>query len=155
MGGRDRESVVVLYESIFFFPMHFEDYALGSANVIVADPSTQCWVVWYSIPTEQIALLHEFLKDTLKTKYRIDCLESREVWINPEIIAKWNAKRLGNNRKLKVYRHVQGPGEYVITDYGSVHWGVNLGVGWKAAVNFAFLDWRDAAEKVDLEYRKD
>ena len=137
-----------------FFPMHFEDYALGSANVIVADPSTQCWVVWYSIPSEQIALLHEFLKDTLKTKYRIDCLESREVWINPEIIAKWNAKRLGNNRKLKVYRHVQGPGEYVITDYGSVHWGVNLGVGWKAAVNFAFLDWRDAAEKVDLEYRR-
>jgi hypothetical protein len=137
-----------------FFPMHFEDYALGSANVIVADPSTQCWVVWYSIPSEQIGLLHEFLKDTLKSKYQIDCLESRELWINPEIIANWNARRLGNNRKLKVYRHVQGPGEYVVTDYGSVHWGVNLGVGWKAAVNFAYPDWRAAAEKVDLEYRK-
>jgi hypothetical protein len=137
-----------------FFPMHFEDYALGSANVIVADPSTQCWVVWYSISSEQIGLLHEFLKDTLKSKYQIDCLESRELWINPEIIANWNAKRLGSNRKLKVYRHVQGPGEYVVTDYGSVHWGVNLGVGWKAAVNFAYLDWKAAAQKVDLEYRK-
>jgi hypothetical protein len=49
---------------------------------------------------------------------------------------------------------VQGPGEYVVTDYGSVHWGVNLGVGWNAAVNFAYPDWRAAAEKVDLEYRK-
>ena len=103
--------------------MHFEDYALGSANVIVADPSTQCWVVWYSIPSEQIGLLHEFLKDTLKSKYQIDCLESRELWINPEIIANWNARRLGNNRKLKAYRHVQGPGEYVVTDYGSVQIG--------------------------------
>ena len=61
----------------------------------------------HSIPSEQIALLHEFLKDTLKTKYRIDCLESREA-DQLEIIAKWNAKRLGNNRKLKVHRHVQG-----------------------------------------------
>jgi hypothetical protein len=137
-----------------YFPMHFEDYAFGSANVIVAEPSTQCWVVWYSIPGDQISLLHEFLKDTLKNKYQIDCLEERFLWVNPESIAAWNSKRDENQLKLEVFRHVQGPGEYVVTDYGSVHWGVNLGVGWKAAVNFAYVDWKAAAQKIDKEYAK-
>ena len=54
---------------------------------------------------------------------------------------------------MSVYRHVQGPSEYIATDYGSVHWGVNLGVGWKAAVNFAYPEWREAAESIHQVYK--
>lgn len=61
------------------------------------------------------------------------------------IISKW---RSGDGRAVPVYRTVQGPGDYVLTDYGAVHWGVNLGVGWKAAVNFAFRNWLAAAKEV-------
>jgi hypothetical protein len=45
-------------------------------------------------------------------------------------------------------------GDYVLTDYGAVHWGINLGVGWKAAVNFAFPCWLKAAEEVDKQIRE-
>ena len=51
------------------------------------------------------------------------------------------------------FEHLQGPSEYILTDYGAVHWGVNLGVGWKAAVNFAFRDWRKAAQSIHCVYR--
>ena len=40
----------------------------------------------------------------------------------------------------------------MVTDYGSVHWGVNLGVGWKAATNYAFPEWLEAAREVDAAY---
>ena len=31
---------------------------------------------------------------------------------------------------------------------------MNLGVGWKAAVNFAYPEWREAAESVHQMYKK-
>ena len=120
------------------FSMHFEDYAFGSANVIVAEPNTQAWVVWYSVPRGSLRNLHRFLKDHLGEAYTLDVLEMRRLWVDPAKIARWNQSQ-PEERRVPVYRHVQGPGEYVVTDYGSVHWGVNLGVGWKAAVN---LFWR-------------
>ena len=134
------------------FAAHFEDYAFGSANVIVAPPDTQAWVIWYSVPRESLAAFHAFLRDLLGKEYTLDCLEGRRLWIDPRLVAEWNARQPAGAPTCPVYRHVQGPGDYVVTDYGSVHWGVNLGVGWKAAVNFAFEDWRPAAEQVDAVY---
>ena len=134
------------------FAAHFEDYAFGSANVIVAPPDTQAWVIWYSVPRESLAVFHAFLRDLLKEEYTLDCLEGRRLWIDPRLVAEWNARQPAGSPTCPVYRHVQGPGDYVVTDYGSVHWGVNLGVGWKAAVNFAFEDWRPAAEQVHAVY---
>ena len=134
------------------FAAHFEDYAFGSANVIVAPPDTQAWVIWYSVPRESLAAFHAFLRDLLGKEYTLDCLEGRRLWIDPRLVAEWNARQPAGSPTCPVYRHVQGPGDYVVTDYGSVHWGVNLGVGWKAAVNFAFEDWRPAAEQVDAVY---
>ena len=64
------------------------------------------------------------------------------------------AWRGAKGERVSVYRHVQGPSEYIATDYGSVHWGVNLGVGWKAAVNFAYPEWREAAESIHQVYKK-
>ena len=82
--------------------------------------------------------------------YTLDCLEKRKVWLDPVAMKAW---RGAEGEQINVFHHLQGPSEYVITDYGSVHWGVNLGVGWKAAVNFAFSDWRAAAELVHLVYK--
>mmetsp|Transcript_3348 Transcript_3348/g.6588 ORF Transcript_3348/g.6588 Transcript_3348/m.6588 type:complete len:176 (-) Transcript_3348:316-843(-) len=133
------------------FAMHFEDYSFGSANVILAEPGTQAWAVWYHVPRSALGLLHEFLQEHLGSHYRLDCLEGRRIWVDPMIISKW---RSGDGRAVPVYRTVQGPGDYVLTDYGAVHWGVNLGVGWKAAVNFAFRNWLAAAKEVDCQIQQ-
>ena len=135
------------------FPLHFEDYAFASANVIIAPPDAQAWVVWYSIPRTDLYALHKYLQETLGSEYSLDILEMRRLWLDPMRIQKWNkSSRTAKKHPIRVYRHVQGPGDYVITDYGSVHWGVNLGHGWKAAVNFAYMDWKPAAEEVDKVY---
>jgi hypothetical protein len=97
--------------------------------------------------------LHKYLQDTLGSEYSLDVLEMRRLWLDPMRIQEWNkSSRTAKKHPIRVYRHVQGPGDYVITDYGSVHWGVNLGHGWKAAVNFAYMDWKPAAEEVDKVY---
>jgi hypothetical protein len=133
------------------FCCHIEDYAFGSANVIVAPPGSHSWVVWYSVPRQDIGKLHEYLRRLLGQEYSIDCLEQRKLWLDPASVAAWRGQ---NEQRIHVYRHLQGPSEYIATDYGSVHWGVNLGVGWKAAVNFAYPEWREAAESVHLMYKK-
>ena len=136
------------------FPLHFEDYAFGSANVILARPDSQSAVVWYSIPRADLYLLHTYLQETLGAEYTVDVLEMRRLWLDPIRIEEWNRKRKKNQGHIRVYRHVQRAGDYVVTDYGSVHWGVNLGDGWKAAVNFAYVDWKIAAKEVDEVYRR-
>ena len=135
------------------FGAHFEDYAFGSANAILAAPGSEAYVVWYSVPREQLAVMHEFLQHLRGAAYSINCLEERRLWVDPAHVAAWNAQRAAKGKpQLQVYRHVQGPGEYVVTDYGSVHWGVNLGVGWKSAVNFGCEEWHAAATHVDGVY---
>lgn len=136
------------------FPMHFEDYAFASANVILTRPDSQSAVVWYSIPRSDLYVLHKYLQELLGDEYSLDILEMRKLWLNPARIEEWNAKRKPGEPRIHVYKHVQGPGDYVVTDYGSVHWGVNLGDGWKAAVNFAYMDWKPAAEEVDDVYKR-
>ena len=136
------------------FPMHFEDYAFASANVILTRPDSQSAVVWYSIPRSDLYVLHKYLQELLGDEYTLDILEMRRLWLNPARIEEWNAKRGPGEARIHVYKHVQGPGDYVVTDYGSVHWGVNLGDGWKAAVNFAYMDWKSAAEEVDDVYKR-
>ena len=69
------------------FAAHFEDYAFGSANVIVAPPDTQAWVIWYSVPRESLAAFHAFLRDLLGKEYTLDCLEGRRLWIDPRLVA--------------------------------------------------------------------
>jgi hypothetical protein len=133
------------------FCCHIEDYAFGSANVIIAPPGSHTWAAWYSVPRQDIGHLHEYLREMLGEEYTIDCLEQRKIWLDPASVSAWTSKE-GN--RIHVYRHLQGPSEYIATDYGSVHWGVNLGIGWKAAVNFAFPDWREAAQGIHLEYKK-
>jgi len=120
------------------FAMHFEDYAFGSANVILAEPGSQAWAVWYHVPRHGLTLLHQFLRQHLGKSYQLDCLEKRRLWVDPNVVAAW---RSPDGRCIPVFRTVQCPGDYVLTDYGAVHWGINLGVGWKAAVNFAFPCW--------------
>ena len=132
------------------FGCHIEDYAFGSANVIIAPPGAQTWVVWYSVSRDDIGNLHEYLHKFLGDKYSLDCLEQRKLWLDPESVAAWRGLR---GQQITVYHHLQGPSEYVVTDYGAVHWGVNIGVGWKAAVNFAFCDWRKAAQDIHTVYR--
>jgi hypothetical protein len=133
------------------FCCHIEDYAFGSANVIVAPPGSHAWVVWYSVPRRDLGNLHEYLRGLLTEEYSLDCLEQRKLWLDPASVAAWRGP---SGERILVYRHLQGPSEYIATDYGSVHWGVNLGVGWKAAVNFAYPDWREAAESVHRVYNK-
>ncbi|KAK3281975.1 hypothetical protein CYMTET_10264 [Cymbomonas tetramitiformis] len=131
------------------FCLHFEDYAFGSANVVLAPPKAQAWVVWYSVPRSALRLLHQFLQESQGAEYSLSCLEDRQLWFDPADVTRW---RSSTGDRIPVYRHVQGPGEYILTDYGSVHWGVNLGVGWKAAVNFAFPGWAEKAKEVDDVY---
>ena len=133
------------------FCCHIEDYAFGSANVIIAPPGSHTWAAWYSVPRHDIGVLHEYLREMLGDEYTIDCLEQRKIWLDPASVSAWTSKE---GKRIHVYRHLQGPSEYIATDYGSVHWGVNLGIGWKAAVNFAFPDWREAAQGIHLEYKK-
>eukprot|EP00959_Pyramimonas_sp_CCMP1952_P051698 1080533-Pyramimonas_sp.AAC.1 len=52
------------------FGMHFEDYAFGSANVIIAEPGTQAWAIWYHVPRGGLSILHEFLRDHLGASTR-------------------------------------------------------------------------------------
>jgi hypothetical protein len=136
------------------FPLHFEDYAFASANVILARPDSHSAVVWYSIPRSDLYLLHKYLQETLGAEYTLDILELRRLWLDPARIEDWNLKRKRDEEKIHVYRHVQRAGDYVVTDYGSVHWGVNLGDGWKAAVNFAYMDWKNAANEVNEVYAR-
>jgi len=137
------------------FAAHFEDYAFGSANVLVAEPGSSSHVIWYSVPRESLHTLHLFLRHLLGDQYTLDVLEQRRLWIDPAVLGGWNAQRAREGLpEVAVHRHVQGPGEYVITDYGSVHWGVNVGVGWKVAVNFAFEEWGLAAAFVDDVYTR-
>jgi hypothetical protein len=133
------------------FCCHIEDYAFGSANVIIAPPGSHTWAAWYSVPRHDIGYLHEYLREMLGDEYTIDCLEQRKIWLDPASVSAWTSKE---GKRIHVYRHLQGPSEYIATDYGSVHWGVNLGIGWKAAVNFAFPDWWEAAQGIHLEYKK-
>ena len=132
------------------FGCHIEDYAFGSANVIIAPPGSHTWVVWYSVSRDDIGNLHEYLRGLLGDEYSLDCLEKRKLWLDPESVAAWQGYE---GQQITVYHHLQGPSEYILTDYGAVHWGVNLGVGWKAAVNFAFRDWRKAAQSIHCVYR--
>jgi len=135
------------------FGAHFEDYAFGSANTILAPPDSGAAVIWYSVPREDLAVMHEFMAHIRGEAYTINCLEDRHIWPDPKRVAAWNETRQREGKpQLRVHRHVQGPGEYVITDYGAVHWGVNLGVGWKSAVNFACEEWHAAAQQVDAVY---
>lgn len=133
------------------FCCHIEDYAFGSANVILAPPGSHVWAVWYSVPRRDIGHLHEYLRNLLGSEYTLDCLEQRKLWLDPASLMAWRGAK---GERVSVYRHVQGPSEYIATDYGSVHWGVNLGVGWKAAVNFAYPEWREAAESIHQVYKK-
>ena len=132
------------------FCCHIEDYAFGSANAIIAPSGSHTWVVWYSIPRKDIGNLHIYLQHLMGDTYTLDCLEKRKLWLDPISIMEW---RGFHGEQINVYHHLQGPSEYVVTDYGSVHWGVNLGVGWKAAVNFAYADWRVSAEVVHNVYK--
>ncbi|OUS43484.1 hypothetical protein BE221DRAFT_194930 [Ostreococcus tauri] len=136
------------------FPMHFEDYAFASANVLLERPESQSAVVWYSIPRSDLYLVHTYLRETLGDEYSVDILEMRRLWLDPVRIEQWNKKRASKDGRIRVYRHVQRAGDYVVSDYGSIHWGVNLGDGWKAAVNFAYVDWKPAAEEVNEVYRR-
>ena len=133
------------------FCCHIEDYAFGSANVILAPPGSHVWAIWYSVPRRDIGNLHEYLRNLLGSEYTLDCLEQRKLWLDPASLMAWRGAK---GERVSVYRHVQGPSEYIATDYGSVHWGVNLGVGWKAAVNFAYPEWREAAESIHQVYKK-
>ncbi|KAK3275273.1 hypothetical protein CYMTET_16582 [Cymbomonas tetramitiformis] len=133
------------------FGCHFEDYAFGSANVILAEPGAQVWAVWYSVPRASLGLLHEFIEGKMGTAYNLKCLEARSLWLDPEEVAAWKSSE---GLHIPVYRHVQSPGDYIVTDYGAVHWGINLGVGWKAALNFAFPGWSMAAAEVHETYKK-
>ena len=127
--------------------------AFGSANAILSSPDSEAYVIWYSVPREQLGVMHEYMQQLRGDAYTLNCLEERHLWIDPRRVEEWNATRGAEGKEqLKVFRHVQGPGEYVVTDYGSVHWGVNLGVGWKSAVNFGCEEWRAAAEQVDGVY---
>ena len=132
------------------FCCHIEDYAFGSANTVIAPCASQSWVVWYSVPRQDIGALHQYLHDLLGEEYSLDCLEQRKLWIDPSSVSAWRGSK---GERVQIFRHLQGPSEYIVTDYGSVHWGVNLGVGWKAAVNFAYSEWRSAAEELHLVYR--
>ena len=127
--------------------------AFGSANAILSPPDSEAYVIWYSVPREQLGLMHEYMQQLRGSAYTLNCLEERHLWIDPRRVEEWNTTRGEEGKpQLMVYRHVQGPGEYVVTDYGSVHWGMNLGVGWKSAVNFGCEEWRAAAEQVDGVY---
>ena len=44
------------------FCCHIEDYAFGSANVILAPPGAHAWAAWYSVPRRDIGKLHEYLR---------------------------------------------------------------------------------------------
>ena len=100
------------YSSCFSaFAAHSEDYALGSANVLLSPPDAACHVVWYSVPRKSIVMLHEFLRDFMGPAYSLHCLETRRLWINPTNVAAWNEARAASGLDtLPVYRHVQGPG---------------------------------------------
>jgi hypothetical protein len=49
--------------------------------VILAEPGTQAWAVWYHVPRKGLALLHQFLMQHLGTDYQLDCLENRRMWV--------------------------------------------------------------------------
>merc|ERR1719498_35263 len=65
------------------FCCHIEDYAFGSANVILAPPGSHVWAIWYSVPRRDIGNLHEYLRDLLGSEYTLDCLEQRKLWLDP------------------------------------------------------------------------
>ena len=65
------------------FCCHIEDYAFGSANVILAPPGSHVWAIWYSVPRRDIGNLHEYLRNLLGSEYTLDCLEQRKLWLDP------------------------------------------------------------------------
>ena len=87
------------------FCCHIEDYAFGSANVIVAPPGSHSWVVWYSVPRQDIGNLHEYLRGLLGQEYSLDCLEQRKLWLDPASVAAWRGPK---GERIQVYRHLQG-----------------------------------------------
>ena len=94
------------------FCCHIEDYAFGSANVIIAPPGSHTWAAWYSVPRHDIGYLHEYLREMLGDEYTIDCLEQRKIWLDPASVSAWTSKE---GKRIHVYRHLQGPSEYILS----------------------------------------
>ena len=96
--------------------------------------------------------LHEYLRNLLGLEYSIDCLEQRKLWLDPTDVIAW---RGSCGEKISVFRQSTRtfPSTLQLTMVRFTG-GVNIGVGWKAAVNFAYPSWRKAAESVHLIYKK-
>ena len=73
-------------------------------------------------------------------------VESRRYLVHPQCLI---------DNGIRVTRHVQQPGEWVILAPGAVHWGINTGFGTKSALNWFQDDlheWATTAMMISKAY---
>lgn len=169
-----------IYTPLSFFCLHIEDLMLGSSNFVSPGSAP---VVWYVVPAEDFGAFVKLFVGMMRGeepqqqqqqeeehhqgKCRKDSnknpagkpnrshsspewdprfIESRRYLVHPMTLLKAG---------IRVTRHVQQPGEWVVIAPGAIHFGINLGLGTKAAVNWMpenLSRWLQVARQIHEAY---
>lgn len=109
-----------------WFCAHKEDNDLSSLNILLeGEPK-----VWYCVPPSEAEKFEELFKKLSKRLgYKCDTVLRHKCFITPP----WLLEQHG----IKYTRHIQRPGEIMITTYKAYHFGFNTGFNVCEAMNIA------------------
>lgn len=125
------------------FCWHYEDLMLSSINY-------NHWgkpKLWYGVPEDN----KDKFEKAVKTK--IALLFKKDPNILLDIITMISPAYLAQ-QKVKVYKTLQMPGEFILTFPGAYHSGFSTGLNIGEAVNFVTKSWFDYGFKCYEIYRK-
>lgn len=116
------------WKSMFCF--HKEDMDLNSINYMHFGKPKH----WYGIPVEQQEHFREIMIKLFPeaSKKCTEFLRHKTFIVHPILLI---------NHGIKVYKCIQEPGEFIITQGGSYHGGFNYGLNCAEAVNFCTSSW--------------
>ena len=125
------------------FCWHYEDLMLYSINYAHWGQPKQ----WYAVPESD----RERFEKAVKQK--VSLLFKKDPNILLDIVTMVSPAYLQQQR-VKVYKTLQKPGEYILTLPGSYHAGLSTGLNIGEAVNFATRTWFDYGPKCNDLYRR-
>ena len=146
-GSNDLSGVNIpwLYIGMKFstFCWHYEDLMLNSLNY-------NHWgkpKVWYGVPEDY----REKFEKAIKSKCAL--LFKKDPNILLDIITMVSPAYL-LSQKIKMYKTLQYPGEFILTFPGAYHSGFSTGLNVGEAVNFVTRSWFPYGRKCETVYRK-
>lgn len=120
------------------FAWHVEDLNLGSINFQHFGAPKY----WYGISKKHFRRFESFAKAKFQER-NLECnqfLRHKTILINPYLIRE-------EMPDIPIYKHIQRPGEFIITLTNGYHTGFNAGFNTNEAVNFAPDNWLEIFPK--------